>query len=337
MSSYIGLSDLAASWQLQRQNTSIKTALFDTGQQLTTNEKSVGEISRDGNIQRLFSFDRSLSLLDGYENAANAARVQMDAIQSSLGNVRDTAARVGLGVLAAVDTSDHVMSMTEARGAIPALESVVSMININVAGKSLFSGAATDRNALNSANQIQTDVDAIVAGSPDATTAIAAIDFYFNDPTGGFATTIYNGSLSNGPDVRVGDNESISMPVRADDPAIRETLRNLSIMASVANGAFPTSIADQQQMLRTAATDNLTTSDDLNKLREATGFSQERLEIAVSRNEAHKSGLMIGRVDMANVDPYETASRFQELQVQLEKMFTVTARLSQLTLTNYLR
>lgn len=337
MNGYLGLSDLASSMQLQRQNSSVKTAIFKTGQELSTGEKSIDDIAKAGDVQRIFGYDHTLSILERHKQATDAGRVRLETIQTSLGQIRDVGAKVSLGVLNEIQGGRFGPGMVEARGAEGALETIVSLLNQNVAGQSMFSGAATDRAALVSAQQIQADIDAIVAGAPDGMTALASIDFYFNDPTGGFATTAYTGSVNNGPDIRVGDGEVISTPIRADDAAIRETIRNLTVIASIANGGFAGSQTDQRIMLLDGATQNLTTSDSLIQLREATGYDQERLELAAARNEAQRSQLSIARVDVANVDPYETASRFQELQGQLEKMYTVTSRLSQLTLTNFLR
>ncbi len=337
MAAYLGLSDLAASWQLQRNNTSIKTNLSEVGQKLTTGEFLTKDISDAGNIQKLFAIDNSLEILERYKQSTDAGRVRLDGVQSILGQVRDVAANVGLGVLTAVESATISTSLVEARGAGPAMQTIVGLLNTNVAGHSLFSGAASDRAALASSDQIQADIDAIVAAAPDVATALADIDFYFNDPTGGFETTIYTGSLIDAPDIRLSETEVISVPIRADDQALRETLRNLSVFAAVANGGFAGSPTQQEAMLLDAATRNLSASDDVIKLRESTGFNQERLEEATARNDAERSGLMISRVDIANVDQYEMATMFQELQGQLEKMYAITARLSGLTLTNFLR
>ena len=333
----LGLSDLAASQQSLLRNANVKTALFLTGQKLATNEKTVSEIASEGNVGRVFAMDHSLEMVDRYTQTINAGRVRLDTLQTVLGNVRDIAATVNLGVLSTVNSGDMNASMIEARGAIPALEAVVSMLNTNVAGQSLFSGAATDRAALVDASQIQNDIDTIVAAAPDATTALANIDFYFFNAAGGFPTTAYVGSTSSASDIRVGENETIAQNIKADDNALRETIRNLTVISAVANGAFPLSVIDQKALLLDASQKNLSTSDAVIKLREGTGYDQERLEAASVRNQSERSRLLIARVDIANVDPYETASMFQDLQAQVEKMYTVTARLAQLSLTNFLR
>lgn len=337
MTGYLGLSDLTASLQLMQHNARVKAELSETGTMLTTGEKPVGEIARAGDIHRVFAIDRSLGTLERFGQAATTGRQRMDAVQLSLQSIRDVAAKVSLGVLQSVKTDNVAGSYVEARGAVSAMETVVASLNQSIAGQSLFAGAATDRAAVADAAQILADVDAIVTAAPDAATAIANVDFYFNDPAGGFATTIYTGAAVDAPDIRVSDSDVIAMPIRADAQPLRDTMRNLALIAAVGNGAFPASIADQKTLLIDAGTRNLTTSDDLNRLRESTGYEQERLERAVARNEAETHRLQLARTNIATVDPYDTATRFQELELQMEKLYTVTARLSQLTLTNYLR
>jgi flagellar hook-associated protein 3 FlgL len=45
----------------------------------------------------------------------------------------------------------------------------------------------------------------------------------------------------------------------------------------------------------------------------------------------------MARSDIVSVDPFEVATELQNLQVQLETIYTITARLSGLSLTKYLR
>ena len=54
------------------------------------------------------------------------------------------------------------------------------------------------------------------------------------------------------------------------------------------------------------------------------------------QNDAEKSALETARLGLLSVDPYETAAKLQEAQTQLETLFSITARLSRLSLVNYL-
>ena len=67
------------------------------------------------------------------------------------------------------------------------------------------------------------------------------------------------------------------------------------------------------------------------------GVAEERIEIASVRVEAERSTLERALNDIVARDPYEAAAEFQALQIQLETVFGVTARLSSLSLNNFLR
>ena len=73
------------------------------------------------------------------------------------------------------------------------------------------------------------------------------------------------------------------------------------------------------------------------RLRAELGAAQERISVAQDAADAESNTLQRTRNDLAGVDQYEAATRFTALEAQLESLYTVTARLSALSLTNYIR
>ena len=67
------------------------------------------------------------------------------------------------------------------------------------------------------------------------------------------------------------------------------------------------------------------------------GSSQERIAQETSRLNAENTSMGIYRNKMVSADQFETASNLQQVQLQLETHYTVTARLSRLSLVGYLR
>ena len=55
------------------------------------------------------------------------------------------------------------------------------------------------------------------------------------------------------------------------------------------------------------------------------------------RNGAETTSLQIARNGITAVDPYETASRLEATRQQLETLYTLTARISRLSLVDFLR
>ncbi len=81
----------------------------------------------------------------------------------------------------------------------------------------------------------------------------------------------------------------------------------------------------------------MSASGSLTALRADVGLEEERAAEAVTRNSALAASLTIMRNELALVDPYATAVALQDTETQLETQFALTARLSNLSLVNYLR
>ncbi|PQO24558.1 flagellar biosynthesis protein FlgL, partial [Rhodobacteraceae bacterium WD3A24] len=67
------------------------------------------------------------------------------------------------------------------------------------------------------------------------------------------------------------------------------------------------------------------------------GAAEARVERAAARNSAEATAMESARNDLVGRDPFETASALQETTARLEKIYTVTARLSRLSLLEFLR
>ena len=67
------------------------------------------------------------------------------------------------------------------------------------------------------------------------------------------------------------------------------------------------------------------------------GADAAQIEAARTRNAAEETSLGILRSDIGSVDPYEAGTRLEAIQSQLESLYLVTARVSRLSLAEYLR
>ena len=77
-------------------------------------------------------------------------------------------------------------------------------------------------------------------------------------------------------------------------------------------------------------------SRGLTALQAAVGSVQATVEDAATRNEAEAMGLKIMHNKLASADPYESATALTEAEGRLEKLYALTARLSRLSLADYL-
>ena len=75
----------------------------------------------------------------------------------------------------------------------------------------------------------------------------------------------------------------------------------------------------------------------LQALRSEIGSRQEAVEDARAARVSERETLGLARTTIIATDPLEAASAFQPLEVQLESIYMVTARLASLRFTNFLR
>lgn len=331
------LSDLTYHLLRQRQVSQTRAQLETAGQELTTGQVADIRSATRGDLTKLFSIDKSLSQLSQRQNALKIAQGKASVTQDRLTLLQDVTNDTGVNLQIAVERGDFVSARTYANDARHRLSQVVSALNTTYQGKSLFSGAAEDRAALAGADEIVADINAIVGSATDATDAIAAIDAYFFDVGGGFETDIYLGATEEAADVAVSETATTDISIRADNPAIRSVLRGLALATAVAEGGFAGDVSEQAALLLEAGNSMINAKEGVIQLGADLGMAQNQIENGLTMAGDDIQALQIARNEIAGVDPYEAGSRFTALEGQLSSMYTVTARLSALNLTNFLR
>lgn len=268
-------------------------------------------------------------------NAISAARLAL--ITTSMTSVREVAGNLGTEGLIAVSAGDTFTLDLLATQADGKLRSTMSLLNITHGSRNLFSGDATDQPSLASADVLLTDIKAIMAGSPDPAVVEADLETYFNDPAGGFATNIYQGGDGDVAPTFLADGTQVNFNVRADNQAIRDTLRGLAVMAVANNSAHdPSSVAFKD--IFTQGTNVLTKgANNIIKIEGEIGIYENLIEDMNAQQADERITLSLAMTALTGRDQFDAAAELKQLETQLEASYLVTARLSGLNLTNFLR
>ncbi|WP_284267036.1 flagellin, partial [Roseicyclus amphidinii] len=72
------------------------------------------------------------------------------------------------------------------------------------------------------------------------------------------------------------------------------------------------------------------------RLRSDLGQSEARIEEARSATEAARAALELETARLTDADPYRTATDLKSVETRLEALYLLTARLSRLSLSEYL-
>ena len=95
-------------------------------------------------------------------------------------------------------------------------------------------------------------------------------------------------------------------------------------------------MVDAEELAGLAGAGLLSGQNQLTGIRANLGFAESRIDQSIARIEAGVASLSIARRDLVSVDPFETATELENVQFQLESIYTLTARTSRLTLLNFL-
>ncbi|WP_353473529.1 flagellin [Salipiger sp. H15] len=92
----------------------------------------------------------------------------------------------------------------------------------------------------------------------------------------------------------------------------------------------------QTELLSQAGRELLGDQQGLVELRAGLGAKEARIEEVTTRNSAERSALSMTRVDLVGADSFEAAARYENVRTQLESLYAITARSSQLSLVDFL-
>jgi len=269
---------------------------------------------------------------------------RIDTMSGTLGAMRETVqstleiavtnAKPGGGTASGIQTSARA-----------ALEQILAQSNVTLSGTSLFAGAASTEAALNTWNKpvdgtgqspadvVNDIIDNGLATAADAQARIAELDALFDT---GFDAVFFGGAPGTArQSVSIGDGETLDWGVQANDPAFRDTLQGLVMLASVDANSMSAEVFD---VWMGKATQTLSTGmDGLLAAQTSLDTNSARIDAAKTRMEDRALVFNERLVDLVGVDSYEAATRITALETQIQSSYAVSASLSQLSFLNFMR
>jgi flagellar hook-associated protein 3 FlgL len=327
--------DLAHSFLLRRQNLATKTEMQALQTEVISGQSRDITAKLRGDLGPIVGLDSSLARLEGFQTLAREQLLTLGAMQAALNTVHDLSSNLAEFLVGA--STGALESRVTAAGnmARSNLETVVSALNTRFGDRSVFSGVAISAPAVVSSDALLTAAQGAIAGAntpQDIETALAA---WFDDPAG-FEAQAYLGGPPM-PAITIAAGETSQNAVTALDPAIKATLKGLTMAALLDRGVLAHDPSARQQLANRAGLSLMQSNADRAHLTGRLGAVEAQIESAAARNSAEATSLRIVRNDMTTVDPYEAASRLQDTQSQLEKIYTLTARMMRLTLMDYMK
>ena len=331
----VSLGDMAQSFMLRRQSVALKSDLQRLSTEMATGRVADTAARVSGDLGPFSGIDASLARLKGYGAVTAEAGLFAGSMQTALGVVDDLSSALSRTLLAASSSSSQSLVDATGRDSRSRLETALSALNTRVGDRSVFGGVATNGPATAPAETIMLALDTAILGATTVQDIETAVTDWFNAPTG-FAALGYAGGAALAP-VNIAPGEEANLDITATDPAIRATLKGLAMAALLDRGVLAGQPAARQDLAKRAGLSLLESQSERTFLAARLGAAEAQIDAAASRNAAETTSLQIARSDITAADPFETASKLQETQQQLEKIYAITARITRLSLMDYLR
>lgn len=330
------VSDLSSSIRLRLLNADLKARASQLGEEIATGQPKDVAKHLGGNLAKLSAINHSIKLTDIYKSTGAELATRANAVQSALQIIQDSISSTGAKMLAAANTATESAIKSAASSASENLHIAVGSLNTQLAGQSLFSGQAFKSTALKPAEEILDDIAALVVGAASAGDVEILIDSYFFQPGGAFETTTYLGSNQSAGPVRISETDSAEISISARDTEIRAVLASLATAAVLSRGVLAGNQTERSNLLKSSGESMLTASEGIINIQAELGGVEERLELVQTHEIARKTSLQLTLNELIGIDSYSTATKLQATETNLEALYIMTSRLSQLSLTRFL-
>lgn len=295
------------------------------------------------------SLERDVDRLGGIVDSNALVASRLSATQSGLESLTELAQNFLKTMTAAVsDAVNPEISKTEAATLVTTMTGV---LNSNLNGENLFAGVNTDVVPIN---------DFFAAGSPAQAAMANAFQTYFGfaytDPAansvdatqmGDFLANViepqfmgadWTTNWSNATDetitARISLNESTSASVSANVDGVRQLAMAGATVAFFLGGNLNSDA--QNAVLKFATSKAGEANANIALIASQTGIVEQRVSDASDRLQK-QIDIFKGKVsNLVEIDPYEASTRVSTLLSQIETAYTLTNRLRQLSLVNYL-
>ncbi len=182
------------------------------------------------------------------------------------------------------------------------------------------------------------ETTAIANAATDVASFLAAFDDYFAPPPGGGVEANAIRAFTAVPaEFPIGGGKAVASPISVNDPEIRNSMKQVAMVAALPFVGFAMTAADIDQLAAALPARGLETATGLAVIGGRVGAIEERVEFQRASLTAERGRLEARRADFVAADPYETATRLQAEMTKLESIFAITARRARLKLTDYMR
>lgn len=318
--------------------TLLSTGLNDTVSKIrdridTTSEEAVTGRYSDltthlsGRIGSAMLSQKAMDDLKNERTQLSIREARLDIAQQGLTVIHDDINTLNVRMQNALGSGDHATREAVVTDAQAALDQMFLVLNSRHGERYLFAGDATATKPFADVETFLSDIRQIATTATDADDFTTRLDAYFNTPGTGWQQNVYSGTAT----------ASDPGAVTGMDPAITKIASSLAIFAlSGSDEAIPL-FEGNSDAVQAAATTLTEGQGKLTNVRADRGVLQSQLARSQESLNLEETILTATFNQMTGRDQYEAASELRQLETSLEASYTLTARLANLSLLNFLR
>ncbi|MGY6534245.1 MAG: hypothetical protein ACXIVG_02745 [Pararhodobacter sp.] len=333
MMSPVSFSMFGLTHDLQKRGAGMRQALTRHVQELTSGQVAAPQRHLKGDLAPLAAMEHRTTRLQAETRTLAQAESRLSAVQASIGAIMDRQDTLAQHLRQAVSAwSLPGTDQLAGQAGFGSLADMTQTLRQNIAGQHLFAGNRSDTPPLPSAETILDAAQDAVAGLVTVEDVTAALQQFFHDPMGGFDNLLYQGG-----DPLPGQADGAAPLPTAADTALRQQLMGATMAALL---SAPTALADpvQRRALAALAIDSLDAGQvQSTALAARVGLDQGALAVQQRRLQAESDALQQARATLIGADPFVAAAQLEDTRVQLELLYSVTARVSRLSFADYMR
>lgn len=306
------------------------------------------DIALGARVSRTVSLDGNMLHLQGIIDSNSLASNRLSATQDALSQMTEVAQKFLSTLTASASGVDNTAVMqSEARGA---LDAFTSLLNANMNGEYLFAGINTDVKPVNDFTDPASDnrnafdqaffgFFGFTASDPQAANITAAdMETFLGTIEQQFFSDDWGDNWSNASDQkivsRISPNDTTETSITANSEGMRKLMMASASISAMLSGPLS---KEAQGVLYNKAIDLVGSGlANVADVGGQVGVAQNRVSNASERLSAQIDLSKKFLQTLEGVDPYEAATRVNDLLTQIETSYALTARIQQLSLINYL-
>ena len=295
------------------------------------------------------SFKRDMERLNGIVDSNSLVSARLKAAQNSMSQI-SSAAQTFLSALTTTSSGSALSSVT-LDSSKTMLDQLTAILNTSFNGEQLFAGVNTDVKPINDFNAPGSPAKAAFdtafqtffgfAQSDPAAASISSADmstFLTTEVEPQFLGAGWQANWSNATDQTIVSRITLTETTSTSVSANNDALRKLAMTSATIRDLFDSNVGagGRQAMIYWAITAVGGATGELGTLQATTGIAEKRVTDASDRLKV-QSDLFEKQIgNLINVDPYEAATRVNDLLSHIETSYALTARIQQLSILNYI-